>query len=47
MLVIGLGENHRSIDEVAETKKMIFFLGGGHPSTPVPMVQSGDPAPDM
>ena len=25
MLVIGLGENHRSIDELAQTKKKCFF----------------------
>ena len=31
VLVIDLGENHRSIDEPAQT---IFFLGGGHPSVP-------------
>ena len=30
MLVIGLGENHRSIDGLAQTKNVFFF---GHPST--------------
>ena len=29
VLVIGLGENHMSIDELAQTKKNVFL---GHPS---------------
>ena len=29
VLVIGLGQNHRSIDELAQTKKLFVF---GHPN---------------
>ena len=32
VLVIVLGENATSIDEHAQTKRNVFFLGGGHPT---------------
>ena len=38
MLVIGLGENRRSIDELEQTKKR-FFLGG-HPDVAAIIMKS-------